>query len=340
MNPSISCLSLQTQANKQDESFAAQKIARHVGLKHEIIPLDFTQVQNQLSETLSYFDEPYADSSAIASNAVHQWVKNDIKLMYGGDGADEVFGGYQRYLMPFWAEKIRKHTPFLKSISHLSLHHLPDSTQVNTLLKFFEKIGSNPSEDIVNISQMGMQNSMLNGLLLPHWQYQSNTLQRLFQTFPQDNPLTLARLWDKQIALEGDMLVKTDRMSMRASIEYRTPFLSKNLWEFSQKLPNSLLIQKGITKYVLKAYHSTLFPESFQQGKKQGFEVPIASWLSTSLKKELLMLTSVDFLRKQGIFNASKMSEQVRFFLQKPHRYKFQLWSIYCFQKWYDSVRN
>jgi hypothetical protein len=52
------------------------------------------------------------------------------------------------------------------------------------------------------------------------------------------------------------------------------------------------------------------------------------------------MLTSVDFLKKQGIFNASKMSEQVRFFLQKPHRYKFQLWSIYCFQKWYDSVRN
>lgn len=340
MNPSISCFSLQTQANKQDESFAAQKIAQYLGLKHEIIPLDFAQVQKQLSETLCYFDEPYADSSAIASNTVHQWVKNDIKLMYGGDGADEVFGGYQRYLMPFWAEKIRRYIPLLKSISHLPLHQLPDSTQVNTFLKFFEKIGSNPSEDIWNISQMGMRNSMLNRLLLPHWQYQPNTLQRLFQTFPQDNPLTLARLWDKQVALEGDMLVKTDRMSMRASIEYRTPFLSKSLWEFSQKLPNSLLIQKGTTKYVLKAYHSTLFPESFQQGKKQGFEVPIASWLSTSLKKELLMLTCVDFLKKQGIFNASKMSEQVRFFLQKPHRYKFQLWSIYCFQKWYDSVRN
>jgi hypothetical protein len=125
----------------------------------------------------------------------------------------------------------------LKSISHLPLHQLPDSTQVNTFLKFFEKIGSNPSEDIWNISQMGMRNSMLNRLLLPHWQYNPNTLQRLFQTFPQDNPLTLARLWDKQIALEGDMLVKTDRMSMRASIEYRTPFCQKAFGSFHKNFP-------------------------------------------------------------------------------------------------------
>lgn len=340
MNPNVRCFSLQTHSNRNNESFAAQKIAQYLGLKHEIIPLDFVQVQKQLNETLCYFDEPYADSSAIASDTVHQWVKNDIKLMYGGDGADEVFGGYQRYLMPFWAEKIRSYAPFLKIINRLPLHQLPDNNRVNTLLKFLGEIGTNPSADIWNISQMGMSDPILNSILLPHWQYQPNTLQELFETLPLESPLTLARLWDKQIALEGDMLVKTDRMSMRASIEYRTPFLSKNLWEFSQKLPDTLLIQKGITKYLLKAYHSTLFPEGFLQRKKQGFEVPIATWLSTSLKKELLMLTSSDFLQKQGIFDAIKMTEQVRFFLQKPHRYKFQLWSIYCFQKWYEQAIN
>lgn len=337
LNPNVCCFSLQTQASRKDESFLAQKIAQYVGLKHEIIPLDFTQVQQQLSETLHYFDEPYSDSSAIASNAVLQWVKKDIKLMYGGDGADEVFGGYQRYLMPIWADKIRQYAPFLKNINHLPLYLFPDNSAVNTMLKFFEKIGKNSSEDVWNISQMGMQDATLNALLLPNWQYQANTLYKLFLTYPLDNPLALARLWDKQIALEGDMLVKTDRMSMRASIEYRTPFLSKYLWEFSQKLPDTLLIQKGNTKYLLKRYHSTLFPESFRQAKKQGFEVPIAIWLSTSLKKELLRLTSIDFLRKQDLFEPLKMHKQVHCFLQKPQRYKFQLWSIYCFQKWYLS---
>ncbi len=334
MNTNIHCFSLQTQQNVQDESFLAQKIARFLGLKHEIVPLDFTQVQKQLDETLSYFDEPYADSSALASNSIHQWVKNDIKIMYGGDGADEVFGGYQRYLMPSFADKIRYYAPFLRSTKQLPLHQLSDNSQINACIKFFEKIGTNPSEDIWNISQMGVSESIINTLLLPEWQH-CDTLKPLFMSLPSHNSLSLARHWDKLIALEGDMLVKTDRMSMRASIEYRTPFLSKNLWQFSQKLPSSLLIQKGITKYLLKSYHSSLFPQRFQQSKKKGFEVPIDIWFSTNLKKELLMLISTDFLIKQGVFNVSKIQKQVALFLQKTHRYKVQLWIIYCFQKWY-----
>jgi asparagine synthase (glutamine-hydrolysing) len=126
----------------------------------------------------------------------------------------------------------------------LPLHQLPDNNRVNTWVKFLGKIGTSPSEDILNISQMGMSESILKTILLPHWQYQPHTLQELFEILPLESPLTLARLWDKQIALEGDMLVKTDRMSMRASIEYRTPFLSKNLWEFSQKISDTLLIRR------------------------------------------------------------------------------------------------
>ncbi|KAA6305028.1 asparagine synthase (glutamine-hydrolyzing) [termite gut metagenome] len=99
------------------------------------------------------------------------------------------------------------------------------------------------------------------------------------------------RLIDKQISLEGDMLVKVDRTSMLTSLECRAPFLTKDLWNFTNQLPDDFLIKKTNKKYILKKAFESYFPSHFFDKSNQGFGVPVGDWLRSSLKNELLSYT-------------------------------------------------
>jgi asparagine synthase (glutamine-hydrolysing) len=152
------------------------------------------------------------------------------------------------------------------------------------------------------------------------------------------NDLNDFRLIDKNISLEGDMLVKVDRTSMLTSLECRSPFLNKDIWQFTNQLPDNFLIHKTNKKYILKKSFENKFPPHFFEKPKQGFGVPIGDWLRNSLSEELLNYTDDNFLRKQNIFNIELIKNLVFNHLNGKTDNTFRIWTFFCFQKWYVKI--
>ena len=143
---------------------------------------------------------------------------------------------------------------------------------------------------------------------------------------------------DKIISLEGDMLVKVDRASMLASIECRSPFLNKKIWEFTNSLPDEYLINGWNKKQILKQAFKTYFPDQFLEKSKRGFAIPVGDWLRTILRTELLDFINLKFIKEQNIINEEYIIPLINNHLSSKEDNTFRVWSFYCFQKWYTKT--
>jgi len=133
------------------------------------------------------------------------------------------------------------------------------------------------------------------------------------------------------------MLVKVDRTSMLSSLECRAPFLNKELWQFTNQLPDEFLIKKGNKKYILKKAFEKYFPRNFFEQAKHGFNVPVGNWLRNSLKNELLYYIDDDFLAKQGLFKPEFVKQLIYNHILGKNDNTYKVWTFYCFQKWYNN---
>jgi asparagine synthase (glutamine-hydrolysing) len=131
------------------------------------------------------------------------------------------------------------------------------------------------------------------------------------------------------------MLAKVDRTSMMTSLECRAPFLNKDLWEFTNTLPENYLMKGWNKKYILKEAFRDQFPDEFLEKSKSGFGSPTGDWLRQSLKKELESYIEPTMLKAQGIFNIEFITKLVKDHLESKKDSTFRVWSYYCFQKWY-----
>jgi asparagine synthase (glutamine-hydrolysing) len=152
------------------------------------------------------------------------------------------------------------------------------------------------------------------------------------------NSISDFRFIDKYLSLEGDMLVKVDRTSMLASMECRAPFLNKELWDFTNQLPDFYLINGWHKKYILKEAFKDYFPKDFLNKSKKGFGVPVGDWLRSELKPELLTYIDKNFLKMQNIFDYEIVSNIVFNHLESKFDNTFRVWTFYCFQKWYKNI--
>ena len=140
---------------------------------------------------------------------------------------------------------------------------------------------------------------------------------------------------DRKLSLEGDLLVKVDRASMLSSIECRSPFLNKDILNFTSQLPDNYLLKGWNKKFLLKESFKEFFPEKFLDKSKQGFAVPVGDWLKTSFSTELLGYIDKDLLLSQNIFNINFITKLVEDHLNSVIDNTYRVWSFYCFQKWY-----
>lgn len=319
-----------------DESKRAQQVANYLGTQHHCFVLTYRQLAEEIEEVILHFDEPFADSSALPSYFLAKNTRQYVKVALTGDGADEVFGGYNRYAMPYYGAKYRqiisseKYHRRLKSF----LSQLPFRGKLH---RFLEAVGGSSQEDILQVGTLGFSPLVLSSILKSNWHIPSLFLSQQLSEYSPYSVLQQARYWDKSIVLEGDMLTKVDRTSMMASLECRSPFLAKSLWEFTHQLPDDYLIYQGKHKRILKETFADRLPLGFFNLPKHGFEVPVGQWLSHELQPELLRLTSMDFLLNQAIFDALPLQNAIRSMLHYPGYYSFKLWSLFCFQKWYEK---
>lgn len=323
-----------------DETEKSRIVAKLINSNHHEYIINEKTLDDNLSEIILNFDEPFSDSSAIATYMVAEKTKQHVSVALTGDGGDEVFGGYNKYYI---GKLNQKYTSFVPKKVHNGILKYSNtllktnSDNRNTRFKASKLLKAiNYDNDFYyNIICLGWHNDELNSVFDPNY-YCKNSLEYYKNIIDNThNDLSNFREIDRHISLEGDMLVKVDRTSMLTSLECRAPFLNKELWNFTNQVPDHYLINKWDKKHILKEAFKEYFPKDFLNKSKKGFGVPVGDWLRTSLKVELLSYTDRMFLEKQAIFNIDYITMLVEKHISGKQDNTFKVWTYYCFQKWY-----
>lgn len=340
-NEKIETFSIGFEKKSFDETDKSQIVAKLVNSNHHEFIVKEEDFKNGIDEILLNFDEPFADSSALPTYLVSKHASNYVKVALTGDGGDEMFGGYNKYYMGKLNNKYTSivpksiHNQIVKLSSQL-LNTKDDNRgkrfKLNRLLKAFNYDG-NQYWNIISLAFTDEEKSKLlktNSLI-------EDTFSELKTRYKQHNPknLTDFRMVDKNVSLEGDMLVKVDRTSMLSSLECRAPFLNKAIWNLTNSLPENYLLKGWNKKYILKEAFADKFAPGFLDKSKQGFGVPVGDWLRGSLKDELESYIEPKFIESQGVFNSNFIIELVKNHISGKEDNSLRVWSFYVFQKWY-----
>lgn len=317
-----------------DETEHAARVARQLELDHHVDTLSLEKSLELLPDLIEHLDEPMADSSILPTSLVSQSARQSVKVILGGDGADELFGGYN----PF--RHIRK-------INRLA--HLPGG--IKAAADNLASLGpwSTPQD---RVSKLDLLRRLLRSarypeaIRLPLWLGPSLDLAALGELFgrrldmeevyseafahfetcahlPDEDRLTYLYL---KLYLQDDILAKVDRASMKYGLEVRSPFLDHELAEFAFSLPWSVKMPSGRTKGLLKDLLEKTLPGSETQRPKQGFRLPVAQWFQhekLTFNPAAFPAMKTQFIAKRLESHRSRKSDERTF-----------LWALYLLSNW------
>jgi asparagine synthase (glutamine-hydrolysing) len=332
-----------------DESEGASKIANFLKTEHYTLTVSNDDMLNAFDAMSRIYDEPFGDSSQIPTYLISKFASKHVKVVLSGDGADEFFGGYNRYLyfLKFWP--IVSRLPSFVKMEKLKLENKFNTEIINNFFYFLSRL----TLGYFNFYNSGYHLNKIFYLLKKHTLTESfyylitneydkdnfftkNFYQKEFLT--NDNLIESIydiNLHDINNYLPDDILTKVDRASMSNGLEVRCPYLNHNLVEYALSIPMSLKIKNFKSKIILKNILRKYIPENLVSKKKRGFSVPISEWLKNQLFEELSFLSSKSFLNEQGIFEFEYINNLINNFKKYNLPVEKFLWSFLIFQKWF-----
>ncbi len=325
-----------------DESDRAALVAKHIGSEHTLYIVGHEDLLAVVDETLAYFDEPFGDSSAIPSMMVAKKAREKVTVVLTGDCADELFGGYEKYLGKYYADKYSKFPSFLRSLFESGIKLIPHTNLTNHNLRKVKKVISaaelKPEQRYVQLASLGFSPESKKELLNINYQQDvAYLILKYFNNLNMKDELCQTFYSDIKLVLEGDMLAKVDRACMLNSLEARVPFLDSKIVDFSFKLPHEYKINGSNKKRILKETFADLLPNETMSFSKKGFGIPIRLWFQNELKNELLSLLSPEILVKQNIFKVDYIQKLLAEHMSNKENHASKLWQLYVFQKWYKA---
>lgn len=269
-----------------DESALAAQVAERYGTRHTTIDISFDNLRDDFTRILAGYGEPFFDSSAIPSYYVSAAAKSHITVVLNGDGADELFGGYRRYL-PFRYADFFSLPPWQKRLAGLASRWLPAAhdkqsaySHINRLLRF---------ASFGNLTDMYASATTDLFVGFAHELTRPPRLEALesWLTHVAGLPVSPVRKMlaaDFGALLPGDLLPKMDIATMAHALEGRSPFLGKELLEWAPTLPDQFRLRGTTTKYLLRKLSERYLPPDLPGQPKRGFEIPLRHWMDTELK--------------------------------------------------------
>jgi asparagine synthase (glutamine-hydrolysing) len=339
----IDTFSIGFQKKSFDESDKAREVSKLINSNHHEFIISEKDLASNIDEIILNFDEPFGDSSALATFLVSQKAKEHVKVALTGDGGDEVFGGYNKYYI---GKLNQKYTSLIPKDIHFKflpwVNSLMTSKQDTRGFRFkISKLVNSINYEgdfYYTLISLGFSEVEIKTILRSSF-YEPNTLLHYkAKMIDMADLISHFRTIDKHLSLEGDMLVKVDRTSMLASLECRAPFLNKELWDLTNQLPDSYLINGWDKKHVLKEAFKEYFPKGFLNKYKKGFGVPVGDWLRSEFRSELLSYVDATFINKQKIFDFEVIARIVEDHLNLKKDNSFKVWTFFCFQKWYKKT--
>lgn len=273
-------------AGEYDEAPLARLVAERYHTHHQEIKISFDHLLNDVETILSNYGEPFFDSSAIPSYYVSKAASEYLTVILNGDGGDEMFGGYRRYV-PFAKYDFFQPGFFAKRIAETAHRLLPVSNNKKSVYNYFYRLSDLARKDglatyltatIDNFE--GFENYLRGSGALPE------AIKNDFECIKNSRLSGLKKIMnlDFDNILAGDLLVKMDIATMAHSLEGRSPLLSKELLEYIPSVNDNFKIKGKTTKYLLRKLAEKYLPAELIYQPKRGFEIPLKKWIETELK--------------------------------------------------------
>lgn len=338
-----------------NEAQYAKAIAQHLGTDHTELYVTSEEALSVIPKLPILYDEPFSDSSQIPTFLVSQLARQHVTVSLSGDGGDELFGGYTRYL---WAEQIWQRIGWLPKPSRRVIAKLIKSwspNRWNQLFKLLTPVTPNafqqslPGDKIHKLaSVLEVDNPQkLYAQLVSHWNPGSAIVTGSSEP---STILNTPNLWPTQISfiewmmyldtvtyLPGDILTKLDRAAMAVSLETRIPFLDHKVVEFAAALPLGLKIRQTQGKWLLRQVLYKYVPRELIERPKMGFGVPLDRWLRTDLRDWTENLLSEHRLRQEGFFNPQQIRQRWQEHISGRRNWQYHIWDILMFQAWLEK---
>jgi asparagine synthase (glutamine-hydrolysing) len=328
-----------------DERAHARIVANRYGTDHHEQVVTSSALELLPSLTWHY-DEPFADSSAIPTFYVSQLSSQHVTVVLTGDGGDESFGGYQRYLAMAVAGQLPVPGVVRPGLRRLSsrLAGAGDWPRVQRVARALDVLGQPPSRRYARLVSCFMpeQKSRLYSAELREQVGDIDSYCLIDQAFARSRALSqVGKIMEVDIHtyLPGDILAKVDIATMACSLEARCPFLDHQLMEWAAGLPDRFKLRKGTTKFLLKKAMEPWLPPELLGRDKHGFGVPMATWLRTSFRDLARDVLTDATARSRGLFRPEAVTGLLAEHDQ-GHNHAALLWSLIQFELWHRAYAD
>jgi asparagine synthase (glutamine-hydrolysing) len=330
-------------------------VAQHLGTNHTELYVTSQEAREVIPKLPEMYDEPFADSSQIPTHLISALAREHVTVALSGDGGDELFAGYNRYI------QADRHWKFLRSVP-LGLRRLLSAAMTSVNADVAERVYNGlefllprksrislPAEkyqkaaQVISMSGIRDVYKRLVSIIYLPGDYARNGVES--RSFLDDTNLwnhgadfisTMQKL-DLLTYLPDDLLVKVDRASMAVNLETRVPYLDHNIVEFVMKLPLRFKLRNGESKRLVRRILDCHVPRGLTDRPKMGFSVPIGRWLRGPLREWGCALINERRLKNEGYLRSETVSQVWNQHLGGRSDSAHQLWNVLMFQSWLEN---
>ena len=329
-------------AGAYNEAPLAKLVAQKYKTHHTEINISFDNLKNDVESILANYGEPFSDSSAIPSYYVSQEAKKHLTVIINGDGADELFGGYRRYV-PFAKYDFFKNNKAIKGSASFLKSFLPQPHNKKSKYNYLFRLASLASKSNLEIylsAGADIMEDYENNIIQPAFDY-LNHIREDFNAITENKKMSgLQKIMnmDFDTNLFSDLLVKMDIATMANSLEGRSPFMCKDLLEYVPSMSDKFKINGTTTKFLLRDLAKRYLPEELINQPKRGFEIPLKNWVDTELKEMLFdYVGSSNALCNQFVnkrFTEDLLNNKNKIPAEKRAKI---LWMLFSMEVWYKK---
>ncbi len=329
-----------------NEAPFAKATAAHLGTNHTEYYCTSKEALEIVPTLPFFYDEPFADSSAIPTTLVSKLARQSVTVALSADAGDEVFAGYNKYDYIARVKRKLNKVPgpirrgMAKIMAHVPAHRVPILNRKPLFTTRYKKImhllkDNSAKELLFNMSCLYLPDELNRLFLQAPGSLPSYFDEQLDPAYSDD--LSYMMAIDYKTYMLDDILQKVDRASMSVSLEGREPFLDQHIIEFAAKLPSAYKMHNGIKKYILRQIVHQYVPQSMMERPKMGFGIPIAAWLKEELRHFVDEAFDPAFVQQQGIFRQAELDQLKKQFYGGKEQLYTKVWYYLMFQLWYKQ---
>src|SRR3989440_232476 len=316
----------------------AKLVSDHFGTEHHELLVKCSDLTQYWPLLTWHRDEPVSEPSDLGVYLISKLARQHVKVVLSGEGGDELFAGYPKYLVDWLAKYYHLlPAPIRDQVITTLLDHLPYNMRK---LKMAGRVLSEPAPQRW-MSWFGIFNGQLKNNLLSESTRANidNDSSRVFQRWLEQNPqrddLSSMLYLDTKIWLPDNLLMKGDKMTMAASLEARIPLLDYKLIEYAANIPSNIKIKPFQAKYLLKQAYADFLPQAILTRKKMGFNVPTDVWFREGQRQLITQLLLSERARSRGFFNEKFVAYLLREHLEGRTNYQAQLFTLASLELWF-----